>query len=161
MLSWQARSFGSWPFSERLTGSLLFLVSKVQTLRQNTEKRRHDPLHVTCFGTPQPSRPAPTQTNRATALTTQTRTVHRTTRRTRKNTQRNPRQTNNDRNQTQNNRRTTQDKEVIHSALYEVKAKKRKRADFNPRFLRYERVFDCRFDLVDERARNDVRACWN
>src|SRR5437016_4122866 len=63
------------------------------------------------FGAPKSPRPATTQTDRAAALTTQTRTVHRTTRRrTRKNTQRNTRQTNNNRKQTQNNRRTTQDK---------------------------------------------------
>jgi len=75
---------------------------------QNAEKRRHNPLHLTSIGTPQPSRPAPTKTDRATAFTAQTRTVHRTTRRTRKNTQRNPRQTNNDREQTQNNRRASE-----------------------------------------------------
>ena len=33
------------------------------------------------IGTPQPPRPVTTQTNRAAALTTQTRTVHRTKRR--------------------------------------------------------------------------------
>ena len=61
------------------------------------------------FGAPKSPRPTTTQTDRASALTTQTRTLHRTTRgRTRKNTQRNTRPTNNDRNQTENNRRTTQ-----------------------------------------------------
>ena len=71
-----------------------------------TEKRQ---LSTDTFGAPQPPGPTTTQTDRAAALTPQTRTVHRTTRRrTRKNTQRNTRPTNNDRNQTENNRRTTQ-----------------------------------------------------
>jgi hypothetical protein len=65
---------------------------------------------ATFVGPPQPAGPASTSTNRAAAITAQTRTVHRTTGRTGKNTQRNTRQTNNHREQTQNYRRTSQDK---------------------------------------------------
>src|SRR6266704_2907377 len=75
------------------------------------KNREAGKINQTSIGAPKPSGPATTQTDRAAALTTQTRTLHRTTRRrTRKNTQRNTRQTNNDRKQTQNNRRTTQNK---------------------------------------------------
>src|SRR6266702_6655457 len=60
---------------------------------------------------PDPLRP-PTQ--RASAHTAETWTVHRTTRRrTRKNPQRNTRQTNPHRKQTQDNRRTTQAEEIV------------------------------------------------
>src|SRR6266576_628744 len=75
------------------------------------KNREADENNGTPIGAPKPPGPATTQTDRAVALTPQTRTVHRPTRRgTRKNTQRNTRQTNNDRKQTQNNRRTTQNK---------------------------------------------------
>src|SRR6266516_4165460 len=74
------------------------------------KNREAGKINQTSIGAPKPSGPASTQTDRAAAFTTQTRTVHRTTRRrARKNTQRNTRQTNNNRKQTQNNRRTTQD----------------------------------------------------
>src|SRR5438094_6761429 len=88
----------------------------MKTLKTNKPRK----ITKTQIGTSQPPGPATTQTDRAAALTTQTRTVHRTTRRrTRKNTQRNTRQTNNNRKQTQNNRRTTQNQ-----TLTELKASK-------------------------------------
>ena len=79
---------------------------------ENPENREACNFNRIQFGAPQPPGPASTQTNRAVALTPQTRTVHRATRRTRKNPQRNTGQTNNNRKQTQNNRRTTQNQAV-------------------------------------------------
>src|SRR6266581_7746883 len=77
------------------------------------KNREADENNGTPIGAPKPPGPATTQTDRAVALTPQTRTVHRPTRRrTRKNTQRNTRQTNNNRKQTQNNRGTTQNQKM-------------------------------------------------